>query len=308
MAIKPYHFKLKKVSERRQNLLKALYSYLPATGVRERFDRGIRDAISRHVGDKCRFRLEAVHEDTYSQFIDKLPEPSLLVVFGMAPLAGKAILEIDFTLAMMLVERMLGGESGSVPDVRELSDTEQGVLQYLILQVLEGVHTSCGKDERVLFRFERFAFHAHEVEELVSGNEGMVTLVYRLNIGRRSGFIRLSLPDPFVEEAFLNVEAPNEIRSEERGYMTRNLRRFRSISFPLWAEAGRVSLTGSEIAQLEEGDIIIFDQSSVSLVDGKPSGQTLLRVGDGRNGGFDAELFGDQKSSKLKILGVHKGD
>jgi len=308
MAIKPYQLKLKKVSKHRQALLKALFAYLPATGVRERFDRGVRDAISAQVNDKCTLRLEALHEDAYSQFINKLPDPSLLVVLGMAPLSGKAILEIDFSLAMMLIERILGGDSNSVPDIRELSDTEQGVMQYLILKVLEGVHTSCGNSERVLFRFERFAFRAHELEELVSGDDGVVTLVYRLNVGKRSGFVRLSLPDPFMKEAFLNVEAPDEIRKEERDYMIRNLRRFRSVDVSLWAEAGRSSLVGADIEQLEEGDIILFDRSSVSLVDGKTSGKTILRVGDGRRGAFDAEFLNDGGGAKLKILGAHKGD
>ena len=306
MAVTPYHFKLKKVSERQQRLLQALYSYLPATGVRDQFQRGIMESIARHVGEECTFRLEAVHQESYTSFISKLPKPTLLVVFGMAPLASKAICEIDFPLALMLVERMLGGQADRMPAARELSDTEQGVLQYLVLQVLEGIHRLCGQDARVHFRFERFSFHPHEVRDLASDEDGVAILVFRFNVGRQMGFVRLALPEPFVEEGFLEVEAPGELRAEERAERLRRLERFGYIRFPIWAEAGRTTLSPEELAELEEGDIVLFDQSSVTLSEGQPTGKAIIRIGSGMRGGLDAKLSVKPGRASLEIVGVNR--
>jgi flagellar motor switch protein FliM len=304
--VTPYHFKLKKVSGRQQRLLEALYSYLPATGVRDQFQRGIMESIVRHVGEECAFRMEAVHQEPYASFVSRLPRPALLVVFGMAPLASKAICEIDFPLALMLVERMLGGSADRLPAARELSDTEQGVLQYLILQVLEGIHRLCGKEARVHFRFERFAFQAHEIRDLASEKDGVAILAFRVHVGRRMGFVRLALPDPFVEEAFLEAEAPGELRAQERVERLGRMERFGYIRFPIWAEAGRATLSPAELAQLEEGDIVLFDHSSVALSEGQPTGKAVIRIGSGMRGGLDAKLSVTPGRASLKIVGVNR--
>ena len=306
MAVTPYHFKLKKVSKRQQRLLQALYSYLPATGVRDQFQRGIMESIVRHVGEECTFRLEAVHQEPYSSFVSRLPRPTLLVVFGMTPLASKALCEIDYPLALMLVERMLGGQAAAMPSPRELSDTEQGVLQYLVLQVLEGIHRLSGEDARVHFRFERFAFQPHEIRDLASDKDGVAILVFRVNVGRRVGFVRLALPDPFVEEGFLEARAPGEQRAREKAERLGRLSRFDYIRFPIWAEAGRTILSPTEFAELEEGDIVLFDQSWVALSEGKPTGKAIVRVGHGMRGGLDAKLSVKPGRANLKIVGVHR--
>jgi len=308
MAINSFHFKLKKVSSREQRLIGALYEYLPATGLRSEFEHGIKEAISRHVGEEFSFRLEALQYEDYSVFLSKLPKPAVMAVVGMAPLAHKAILEIDISIAMLAVERILGGEIISMPEPRPLSDTEQGVLQYLILQMLAHVHRVSGKDARVHFRFDRFAFGADEVSNYAGDKNGVAVLVFRVNLGRHSGFIRLCLPDPFIEESLLKVEAENELRSGERAWRLKLLDRFNYVKIPLLAEAGSSTLLPADLMELEEGDVILFDKSTVSVEQGKPCGKVVLKLGDGMHGGIDAELTIDGQRAHCRITGVHKGE
>lgn len=308
MAITPFRYKLKKVSSREQALVSAIHAFLPATGLREGFGRGIRDAIARHVGEEFTFRLEALAHEPWGSCCSRLPSSSVIAVVGLAPVAGKALLEIDSPLAMMAIERLLGGHSESCPEPRALSDTEQGVLEYLLLQVLAHIHRLCGKDARVHFRFERFAFQPHEVRDLAESDDGVAALTFRATLGRHAGFVRLMLPDPFVEEGLMDVEAPGEIRSAERAWRLAQLGRFRSVRMPLWAEAGHTTLAPKDLAGLEEGDVILFDQSTVSLAGKKPVGHVILKVGDGMCGGIDADLAIDGPHARCTVIGVHRGE
>ncbi|MFH0800471.1 MAG: hypothetical protein V2A66_09875 [Pseudomonadota bacterium] len=308
MATKPFHFRLKKVSRREQELLRAVHEYLPATGLREGFAKGVGEAIARHVGEEFSFQLSAVHQETYSSFLSKIPQPAVMAVVGLAPLSRGAIVEIDSPLAQLAVERLLGGRTETYPEPRVLSDTEQGVLEYLILQIMAHIHRLCGKDARVHFRFDRFAFGPHEMRDLAGAEDGVAVLTFRVALGSHSGFVRLALPDPFVEEGMLCVEAPGEIRKGERDWRAGQLARFGYIRSPLWAEAGRTTLAASDLAELEDGDVIIFDQSSMVFEDGRPSGSVVLRVGDGLHGGIDAQVAVDDKRVLCSISGIHKGD
>lgn len=308
MAINPFHFKLKKVSERQQRLVDALYAYLPATGMEEQFGRGVGEAVARHVGEDFSFRLEALHHEPYTSFLSKLPQPAVMAVVGLAPLARKAIIEIDTQLAMSAIERMLGGHSETVFEPRPLSDTEQGVLQYLLLQLLAHVHRIARRNERVHFRFERFAFMPHEVRDLAGEHDDVAILVYRVSLGRRSGFVRLCLPDPFVEESFLDVASVGEARVAEWAQRLKQISRFSYVRVPLWAEAGQASLSANDLKQLEEGDIILFDHSDISIADSRASGSVILRIGSGLHGGIETDISVDEKRVHCCITGIHKGE
>lgn len=308
MTVKPFHFKLKKVSADEERLLSAVYSYLPANGLEERLQNGVREAVARHVGEDISFRLEALHHEPYSTFLSKLPHPALIAVIGLAPLSNKALLEIDPPLAALAIERILGGEATKVPETREFSDTEQGVLQYLLLQLLAGIHRTCDRDERVHFRMDRLAFSGQELKEIANGEERVAVLIFRVALGRHLGFVRLALPDPFVEEGFLNSVAPGEDRPAEREWLLKLIRKFSYLRFPLWAEVGRTALSIDDLAGIEEGDLILFDQSSIALSKGRPGGMVTLRIGSGMQSGIDAELSADAKKAHCRIEGIHRGE
>lgn len=308
MAVTPFHFKLKKVSGRQQRLLNAIYAYLPATGLRDEFGRGLAEAVARHVGEGFSLRLEALAQEPYAAYLEKLPQTGILVVVGLAPLSRRAILEIDPSLAMMLIERLLGGQAEAMPEPRPLSDTEQGVLEYLLLQAMAHVHRLCGKDTRVHFRFERFAQRPHEVAGLAEGGDGVAVLVFRVEVGRHSGFVRLALPDPFVEEGMLDAPAPGELRPAERAWRQRQIDRFGHLKVPLWAEAGRATLSPTDLGDLEEGDVILFDRAEVSAAEGELSGRVVLRVGTGLHGGLLAGMTTEGTKAHCTIQGMVKGD
>jgi len=306
MAVTPYRLKLEKVSRARLRLLDALYSYLPASGLQEKFLAGLKGSVERLVGEGLTLRMETVEQEDYSSYLSRLPQHPIVAVIGLAPHSAKLLVEVDSTLAMMAVEKMLGGHVETMPEPRPLSDTEQGILQYLILKLLAQTHRACGMDARVHFRFDKFAFSPSEMDRLAASDAGVAVVAFRATLGRHAGFVRLAFTEPFVEEAMLEVESPGEMRPLELSHALHSAERYSYVRVPLWVEAGRTVVNAADINQLEEGDVVLLEQGDTRLSEGV-EGRGVLRVGDGTHGGIDVSLTLDPKHARCKVKYIHKG-
>ncbi len=307
MTSRPYKLKLKKVSRKEQRMLDAVYSYLPDTGMREGFMEGLRQGIADEIGEAISLRLEAVTQGPFSEFIDRLPHHPIVAIVGLAPYSAKIVCEIDPVLAMLAVERLLGGQAKSLPEPRPLSETEQGVVQYLIAKLFLKIHGSCKGDERVHFRFERFALSPDEVTGVAKADTPCALFAYRADIGRHAGFVRLIFPDPFILKAMLEVEAPGETRVVERERLMGALERYSYVRATVWAEAGRTSVRPADLGRLEEGDVIMLEGGDLALSGGS-LGRVVLRIGQGLGAGLDADVTLDKKRAHACIRGIHRGD
>lgn len=308
MSVQPFRFKLKKVSGKEQKVLSALYDFLPRTGMRDRFSEAVREALTKHLGVETSYALEAVSQGGFDPYLEKMADPAVIVVLGMAPREGKILVEIDDHLAALFIEKLLGGTGESVPKPHPLSDTEQGVLQYLILQVLAHVYRLCGNDARLHFRFEKFVFSPRALKGTVSGDGSAALLTIKITIGEHDGFIRLYLPSPFIEQQYLNVPMKGEAREKELSYLLGQLQEFGFVTVPLWADGGITTVSAADLENLEEGDVILFDSTQIALADGRITGKVILRTGEGRHGGFVSEISALPGKLKCKLVDVHKGE
>ena len=299
MNVKPFHFNLKKISSKQQGIVDAVMSFLPKSGLRNNLHAAINEVLAKHLGEDASYSLESISHIPYRTFAAKLAEKPLVCLLNCAPLEKKAFFEMDAVLAEKSLERLLGGNLNGSPMPRNLTDIEQGVLQYLILQFLSHIHRLCGNKTRVVFRFDKFVFEQKEMYELQPDGENVVVLLLKVNLGETSAYARLALPDPLVQEAFLNFPESRKISEEEISENLDEMKNFGSLKLVLWAEAGRTTLTPAELNELERDDVILFDEcDAVISKDGSVSGRVALRIGLGLHGGF----FAEASSEKRKLL------
>ena len=306
MAVTPYHLKLRKVSRAELRLLDALYSYLPASGFQEKFLAGLKTSVEGQLGEGFSLRMESVEQEEFASYLAKLPQHPFIAVIGISPSSHKLLCEIDSTLAMMAVERMLGGHVETMPEPRPLSETEQGVLQYLILKLLIQTHRACGVDARVHFRFEKFAFAPDDLSRMADGDSSVAVVAYRVALGRHAGFVRLAFTEPFIEEAMLDVKGVGEMRPLESKHAMDEISRYSYVGVSLWAEAGRTTVRAEDVNQLEEGDVVLLEEGDIRLSEGV-EGNAIVRVGNGLNGGIDCSLTLDPKRARCRVKSIHKG-
>jgi len=202
---------------------------------------------------------------------------------------------------------LLGGKAASLPEPREISETEQGVMQYLIVKVLAEIHAACKGSDRAHFSMDGLALSPEDLEGAVDDGADCAVLAFRVTLGRHAGFVRLVLPEPFVEQALMDVAAPGEARPDEQLWSEMGLGRYSYVRTVLWAEAGRTTLTPAELGQLEEGDVLLLEGGDLALSGGR-KGRAVMRVGVGLVSGLASDVELDATRVRASVAGIHKGD
>ena len=140
---KPYSFpKLEKVSVNESRLTSRIKWLTPKAEAAEALCTRLKGLFDTQVG----FSLEAVRALGPSDLRRHLAEPTFLSFLVPGPHRGRAVLEIELPLAHAAVDTLLGG-AGEAVGVRPLTDIEEGVASFVILEALKALVP--GMDSRV---------------------------------------------------------------------------------------------------------------------------------------------------------------
>lgn len=306
MTTEPFQWDLKPISQECVEATEALFSFLPATGVRDSIILELRKVLMQHLGNETYFLTEAVDVVPCRRWLSEVADPSIVVVLGMSPLNSKVLVHIDHVIAHHVIDRLLGGTGDITPEVRLLTEAEIGVLQYLIMQLLMRLHSICGHDERIHFRFEQILQRSENLVPLVPSKEDGVVLTVRLGFADHVGFVRILFPNPFISEAMVEpLQGPETVG--ERRYWDSRMEAFGDMKASVWAEAGVVTIHPDELQGLEVGDVVLLDESDVRLKNKTVSGNLKLRVGDGQHGWVRAKVDADQDVIHCTIETIEVG-
>lgn len=281
--MKPFKLdKIAKVSRHEIDLVNSLYDFLPATEARDKIHVAIRKALVKHLGHDIRYFLSAVQEMSYNDFIYQLPAVPVLGVIGLTPAKKKALIHIDSNIAHLVIGKLIGGDASIVRDARPLTETEQGVLQYIIMEVMAQIYIVCGSEPRFHFRFDKFAFDPSAISGYAGGKEGVSVMNIEVSVLNQSGFLRLVFPHAFLEE-ISGMRVSTDRSKSEKEHFKQQFADWSSIRTSVWAEAGTTTLSPAEIKGLESGDIILFDDSTITLDGRKVGGLAKIHFGTGES-------------------------
>lgn len=297
--IKPFDFKkLPKVSRKAQQILDALQSFLPRIGFTDELGRAVKRLVTKELGISFSFQREKIQTVPLAATLPTLSRQGVYLVFGMAPVEGKGILELDPFLAQMAIDKLLGGKGEPLNAIRPLTEIEEGVLSYLFLKILSHIFERCGRSARVHFRLDRFCSSSDDMEALLlptTRAAGEAVLIsFRLTFGDRSGYARLILPSPFVQKVFLEpVEGAMAVEeTRDFQYYAARLENLGYLETTLWAEVGRSTLKIKEVEGLEPGDVVLLEKTQARVKNGRLEGYLPIRLGKGETGAFRGEIVG----------------
>jgi len=291
---------LKKVSSADIGYIDAALSLFPSAAAKENISLAIRKMLMKHLGEKAFYYLDGVEALPAQNFFATMPENSVSAIIGTNKGDGRLVAHIDNNLAFLVIDKLLGG-GGDFFESRPLSETEAGILQYFILQVLFSVWRSSKEDEKVHFRFERFIFTGEDVLKVFPKKESVVVFFFKVGIGEHAGFVKIAIESSLLGKMKFAGEDVKD-KKELDGYFN-DLSRFHYIRTSLWAEAGALTLSSRELKELEDGDVILFDDCGIYLKDKKVDGEVRLKVGQGDHGFVRAEITQSAGALKCKISG-----
>lgn len=210
--------------------------------------------------------VTSVDQLFYSEFILSVANPSCLYVFDIEGTDGSGILEISPSLALTLMERMLGGSADSQEKSRNITPIEQAVIRGIIEHAFADLRNSWKSIADLNFKFSRLEMEADFVQ-VAPASEIVVVISFDVNIGTQSFLMNLCFPTFALEEILaqlnrqqITTSAVKISESKMRENMKMISRHIDNTFLPVYAELGKAKLNVRDLLELKKGDVIKLDK------------------------------------------------
>ncbi len=295
---------LEKLSRAQALLTDRLEWLMPSAGASERASQAISARLKELFEDDVQLLLDNVHLASPQRLSQLLSDPTFLAVLCPSPHKTRGFMEVGLGLAHAAIDKLLGGTGEQVAN-RRLTDIEEGVMEFIILEALK---TMAPNLEQGLprMRLEGCAQSVKEALALLEGEEQVVVVQLKSTLGAQDGFIRLFIPATVVGMTNPPGEGP-ERRARRRYQIDRTVARLRSVKTWLRAEIGRAEVSAADVQRLGSGDVVLLDELTARPDQGQ-GGTARIRVGAGKAGWFESEIVVEGGGFKAKVGNIVLGD
>lgn len=208
-------------------------------------------------------KLDSVIQCTYEDFVQIIPNPSILNVFSLAPLEGKGIMEMNPLLAFTIIDRLFGGPGLSKFDGRPITEIEKNVIQRIsekILLQFKDAWSICYELNPLLEVIEvnpQFA-------QVVSPLEMVIIIAINIKIGETEDVMSICLPcimlESIAEKLNTKFWYAGSSATSDKDFST-YLREVVDITdIPISVVLGNNTITIKELLELQKGDVIPLDK------------------------------------------------
>src|SRR5262249_46829937 len=205
--IRPFDFtKIEKVSSRQLAMVEALLQLYPQFSQEGEFVPSLTKAFERDLGLPLRVLFIGFEERSYADFIASAPAQTVLVLLRVEPGGQGAILELDYSFCLTVIERVLGQGEVLLETLRSLSPLEERVLEYLVAQAVAQVKATPAMNGPAAFRLAKIMSEDKMLSDVLPGEESGCILKFYLGLEGGGGYTRIFLPHPLVEGVFLRED------------------------------------------------------------------------------------------------------
>jgi flagellar motor switch protein FliM len=304
-AWKPFAFSgLEKVSKRHAHLVRNLEWMLPNVRATGEVSSTVTKRLTELFQETVSLQAEYVHIVPLSKLRRYVGEPTFLTVLTPQPNKTRGLLEVELGLAHIALDMLLGG-AGEAVALRPLTDIEEGVMTYVIIETLKALAPSIDPSLPRL-RIESVVRSFDDVQSLIGEDENLAVVQLKAVFGSHSGYVRLFIPESVLSSAHPPEDA--EVRRARRASdAVTHGARLRNVKTPLRVEVGQVEISSGDLAQLSERDVILVDALTARPDQQDGGGTAKLKFGRALVGHVDAEIIAQGGRFSAKVTGFTLG-
>ncbi|MFL5350587.1 MAG: type III secretion system cytoplasmic ring protein SctQ [Hyalangium sp.] len=251
----------------------------------------------------ARMSLVSMQIRPVSELRRHLGDPSFLTVLAPGALKSRVVLEVELALAHNLVDMLLGG-AGETVGLRPLTDIEEGVMSFVVLEALKSLAPSLEPTVPRL-RLEAVARTVDEVASKLGEDELVLVVQANVTVGSNTGMVRLIVPASVMgaaDESRGSAERRARLVSDAKI----NRRLLSTVRTWLRAEIGQAEIASADLAYIRVKDVVLMD-ALTARPDRGEAGTATLRVGLGSSR-VAAEVFVEDGQYKARIKDFVIGD
>ncbi len=287
-SVRPYQFRnLEKIPYRHLVLMQRLDWLLPKVVHSADLGQSVRDRLHELFDEDVRLCVDYVHLVGAKSLRKLVPDHSFVGVVTTSAHAPRGLVEIELSFAHSIVDLLLGAAGSDAVALRPLTEIEQGVLSYVVLESFRAISPT-PEPGRPRLRLEQVAESTEEALSVFADEKAVALIEFKALIGNSAGYLRMLLPGSMIQKAL-----PPEDGSARRERTLRHLQQrigwLSTARSWLRAEIGGTELTGADLAGLRSGDVLLLDALTTACHKGE-NGTATLRVGRGRVGHVEASV------------------
>ena len=250
----------------------------------DRFAKQMGSSLSPLLRTLIEIRPTLVEQMSYAEYIKSIAYPACLGVFGMRPLKGGAIMEIQPRLLFYIIERILGGTGSSADLVRELTEIERALVSNLLKRILGDLQDAWSRVST--FQCDLLNLEVNPGFLQLTASTDMVILIgFDVKMGEVEGIMTLCFPFSLLEPVIPSLSMKRWIaghrEEEDQSGSTEIAKTMPSINIKIRALLGSIPLSVHELSFLKLGDIMRLEVGPQSLgvleVEGIP--KYVVKVG-----------------------------
>ncbi|MBL4888683.1 MAG: flagellar motor switch protein FliM [Candidatus Lindowbacteria bacterium] len=230
----------------------------------EAFARLATYALSARLRTLTGVHVSSVDQLTYEEFIKSIPNPTTLAEIDMSPLKGSAVLEMDPAITFSMIDRLFGGKGKPINLSRELTDIERGVIERIILRMLNDLKEAWANVVDLRPRLIKFESNPQFVQ-VVPPSDMAVLITLDTRVGDVEGLTNFCIPYITLEPIISKLSAQywySSIRRRTAGDAADAIRaRLNTTRVPVIAVLAETDITMRELLALKTGDILKLNAS-----------------------------------------------
>lgn len=231
----------------------------------ESYARVISTALSGQLRTTAEVSVTDVEQLTFGEFNRRLTNPGVIAVVGLTPLTGNAVMAIEPSLAIYLVDRVLGGKGGGSAELRELTEIEQSVVRRLITSLVEHLRDGWRNLAEISPTVESVETNPM-FAQVVGPSEICAVVSFTLKIGDLRGSISLCfhylLLEPVLPRLSAFIWFAATKRTDDSSAANKVRAQLGEISVELVATLGGSRLSLGQLLDLGVGDVVALDRAA----------------------------------------------
>lgn len=213
-------------------------------------------------------KLISTDQLTYNEFVLSLPKFPCISVISFPPLKGSALMEININILFLFIERLLGGGTGRVKDLRPLTDLERAVARKISEKVLDEYRGVWAGNVEFSPRIDAFETDSRFIQA-AKDEDSVVLACFEIKFGGDSGILNICFPPQIFESLLARVQCmqPEAVRREREERIASALRgRLLELPYPVSVIMAKTCITAREASVLRPGDMIRFAKAADASV------------------------------------------
>lgn len=211
----------------------------------------------------------------FDDFLQTLPSPVCMAIFKIEPLKGAALISLDSTLVMSLVDSLLGGAGTSkISTINRLfTSIELRLMERIVKDILQDLEKAWAPLYATHMSLLRMEMNPRLIN-IVPPEYQIVTMSLKIQIEDVSGNMVFAVPymtiDPIRDK--LKTGMQFDLMAIDPQWSSRLTSGLMEAPLELTVEMGNASITLRELLDLASGDTIMLDKSCSSELQVKLEG------------------------------------